>query len=198
MQISRCCVRDCEGLFGFVAHRRSACRRDVEAAMIEGRMLLQSLAHAAFAAGLVVFSTWPSYRPLPDDQALMRLSMSVSGNVVGECRIVPAPELSRLSPNMRTTEVCPRGRAPVRVELALDGRTVVDSVVPARGIARDGAAVIYRRIPVTAGEHRLEVRVDPDADRPGTIHERVQSLTLPAGTLLTIDFDLSRGGVVLR
>jgi len=166
--------------------------------MVERRLLVQGLAYAAFAAVLAAFSAWPPYRPLPDGEALVRLSMSVSGSLVGDCRIVTAPELSRLPPNMRSTEVCPRERAPVRFELAIDGRTQVDETVGPRGIARDGAAVIYRRIPLTAGEHRIAVRVDPDAGRPGVVHEMDRTLTLAPGALLTIDFDRNRGGVVLQ
>ncbi len=166
--------------------------------MIERRLILQGFAYVAFAAGLVAFSVWPTYRPLPADQALLRLTMNVSGNVVGECRIVTAPELSRLPPNMRSSEVCPRERAPVRFELALDGHSVLDATVAPRGIARDGAAVIYRRITVPAGEHSIAVRVDLDADRPGPVYERAQNMALSAGTLVTIDFDPGRGGIVVQ
>lgn len=166
--------------------------------MSDRSLMLQCGAYAAFAAGLVVFSVWPGYRPLPGGQALVRLSMRVSGDIVGACRTVAAPELSRLPPNMRSAEICPRERAPVRVELSLDGRSLVDETVAPRGLARDGAAVIYRRIAVAAGEHRIAVRVDPDATRPGIVHEAEQLLTLAPGALLTIDFDRSRGGVVLQ
>lgn len=166
--------------------------------MVDRRLLVQGLVYAAFAGAVAGFSAWPPYRPLPDGEALVRLSMSVSGSLVGDCRIVTAPELSRLPPNMRSTEVCPRERAPVRFELAIDGHTRVDETVGPRGVARDGAAVIYRRIPVTAGVHRIAVRVDPDAHRPGAVHEMERMLTLAPGALLTIDFDRNRGGVVLQ
>jgi hypothetical protein len=166
--------------------------------MPDRRLLLQGLAYAAFAAVLVLFSVWPVYRPLGEDEALLRLSMSVSGSIVGECRVVTASELSRLPPNMRSTEECPRERAPVRFELALDGHPLVDETVGPRGLARDGDAVIHRRISVAAGEHRVSVRVDPDAVRPGAVHQTERMLTLAPGALLTIDFDRSRGGVVLQ
>ncbi len=44
--------------------------------MIERRLILQGFAYVAFAAGLVAFSVWPTYRPLPADQALLRLTMT--------------------------------------------------------------------------------------------------------------------------
>jgi len=166
--------------------------------MADGRLAQQLVAYAAFVGTLVTFAGSPAHTHLEPDLALIRLSMRISGDIVGECRTVAAPELSRLPPNMRAAEVCPRERADVRVRLALDGTTVVDETLVPRGLARDGAAYIHRRIPVAAGEHRLAVRVDLDAARAGPTNETERSVRLAPGTLLTIDYDPSRGGVVMR
>ncbi len=145
--------------------------------------------YAAFGGLIVLFSHRPAVEPLPPGSALLQLSLTAEGARLAPCRARSEAELARLAPNMRAPLDCPRGRAPVRFTLALDGRVLVDESVPPSGFARDGASTIYRRIAVPAGAHRLRVTVGGA--------EREQGVALGAGRVLSIDYDPHRGGIVL-
>lgn len=162
------------------------------------RWILQAALYALFAAAVAVFSRWPEYRPLEPGQALLRLSLLHAGAPVQDCRRRTDDELRALPPQMRTPLDCPRERSPVRVQVELDGRLVVDETFPPGGLARDGAAAAYRRLAVPAGAHTLQVRINDDARRSDFPHRREQAIELAAGQVLLIDFDPRRGGVILQ
>ena len=158
---------------------------------------LQALLYGAFAASLGYFSTSPAFEPLPAGHALIRVSLNHAGQRKEACRTRTPGELAKLAPNMRALEDCPRERAPVRVKVDLDGRSVADIVAPPAGLSRDGASVAYRRIPVPAGAHALRVSFADDA--AGTF-DRVleEEVRLGPGRVLVIDFEPGKGGILLR
>jgi hypothetical protein len=150
------------------------------------------------AAGLAYCSASPTYQQLPPGSALLRLSMTIPGALVGECRLRTADELERLAPNMRDPKLCPRERAGVNVQLEVDGITRVDEALAPRGLARDGEAALYRRILVPAGAHRITARVNDDARQTRFAYVGEASIDLAPGAVLTIDFDRKAGRVVFR
>jgi hypothetical protein len=158
---------------------------------------LQAVLYGAFAATLGYLSTSPAFEPLPPGHALIRLSLNHAGNRKFACRTRSPEELAKLAPNMRSTQDCPRERAPVRVQVDLDGRRVADIVALPAGLSRDGASVAYRRLPVPAGTHRL--RVSFADDTAGTFDRvREEDVRLEPGRVLVIDFEPGKGGIILR
>ena len=145
--------------------------------------------YAAFGGLIVLFSHRPAVEPLAPGSALLQLSVSAAGARLAPCRRRSEAELAKLAPSMRVPLDCPRGRAPVRFTLALDGRVLVNESVPPSGFARDGASTIYRRVAVPAGRHLLRVTVGGA--------EREEGIELGAGRVLSIDYDPHRGGIVL-
>ncbi|WP_284617903.1 hypothetical protein [Aquabacterium humicola] len=158
----------------------------------------QGLLYGAFAAAVGVFSHWPVYHPLPPDTALVKLSFVHAGQPAGACRRLSAEELARRPPNMRAPVECPRGRAPVVVELDIDGRNQVSAEVPASGLAHDGASALYRRLVVPAGERLLAVRLRDDGRAEGFGHVLERRVTLAPSQVLVIDFDAERGGLIVQ
>jgi hypothetical protein len=158
---------------------------------------LQAVLYGAFAATLGYFSTAPAFEPLPTGHALIRLSLNHAGQRKVACRTRTAEELAKLAPNMRAAEDCSRERAPVRVKVDLDGRSVADIVAQPAGLSRDGASVAYRRLPVPAGTHRVRVSLADDA--AGTFDRvREEEVRLEPGRVLVIDFEPGKGGIILR
>lgn len=157
------------------------------------RFLAQALLYVPFMALIGYFSTSPPYQHLAPDQALIRLSLAHAAQRIGECRERTPEELAKLSPNMRAPLVCPRERAPLSIELEIDGKLLYRATVPPSGFARDGAATVYRRIPVAAGSHRIAVRLN-DRVAPGFNYEREAMLELKAGRVLVIDFNAAHDG----
>jgi hypothetical protein len=157
------------------------------------RYLAQALLYVPLMAIIGYFSTAPTYHHLAPGQALIRLSISHAAQRKAECRERTAEELAKLSPNMRAPLVCPRERAPVTVELDLDGQRVVQAVAPPSGLTRDGASTIYRRLPVAAGTHHIVARLK---DHVGSDFNYVRQadLELRPGRVLVVDFHAAKGG----
>jgi hypothetical protein len=158
---------------------------------------LQAVCYAAFMAVVGYFSTSPAYIHLSAGDALVKLSFQHAGQRKVACRERTAEELAKLAPNMRAPEVCERERAPVTVEIEMDGKPLFAAVAPPTGLSRDGASTVYRRVAVPAGEHRFVARLKDTVNGDfGFVGDR--SIDLKPGRVLVIDFDAKEGGWVFR
>jgi hypothetical protein len=158
---------------------------------------LQALCYAAFVTVVGYFSTSPSYVHLSPRDALVKLSFQHAGQRKAACRERSAEELAKLAPNMRAAQVCERERAPVTVEVEMDGKPLFSVVAPPSGLSRDGASTVYRRATVPAGEHRFGARLkDTVAGEFTFVGDR--AIDLRPGRVLVIDFDAKEGGWVFR
>lgn len=158
----------------------------------------QILLYGAFAAAIAVFSSWPAYRHLPEDHALIRLSMVHHARRVHECEAISAEELAALPPNMRAPMRCPRERAPVTVEIDIDGALAYRETVSPTGLSGDGPASLYRRLTVPAGVHHLAVRLRDSVRSDGFDFEQNGFVDLAPARILVVDFDAEKGGITLR
>lgn len=147
----------------------------------------QGLAYALFVLVIGYFSTSPAYTHMPADQALVKLSFSHAAQRKSACRERTDAEMAKLPLNMRIRKDCPRERSNVVVELEMDGKQLYHVVLSPPGLSHDGAASIYRRLPVPAGTHRfvarLKDKVEGDFD-----FAREETVTLAAGRVMVIDF----------
>ena len=164
--------------------------------------MIKTIASAAcfalFAAVIGVFSVAPAYRHLDDGQALIRLSISHAGQLIGACHKRSEAELQKLSRNMRALQDCPRARSPVMIEVELDGKVLYHELIQPSGLAHDGASSAYRRFALTAGEHRLAVRLNDTTRNAGFDYERSETVHLQPAQVLVIDFDRQKGGVLIK
>lgn len=161
------------------------------------RIAGQVLAWAAFAAVIGVFSTWPAYRQLSPDNALVKLSFSHGAQRKLECRERSEAELARLAPNMRAKLDCPRERANVLVELDMDGRPLYRLEARPSGLRGDGPSVAYRRLEIPAGRHHFRARLSDTADGVFN-HTGEATVELAPGAVLVVDFVASTGGFKFR
>jgi len=161
------------------------------------RFAAQLALYAPLMAILAYFSTEPRFSVVAPDEALLRVSFIHTTQRREACRERSAEELAKLAPNMRAALDCPRERSPLLVELELDGHTVLSREVRPSGLRHDGNAVVYQRMALPAGRHRIVARLRdrPDGDFNYTKDETVQ---LTAGRVLVIDFNASQGGFVWR
>lgn len=159
------------------------------------RYALQALAYGAFAAMLGYFSTSPSYRLRGDNEAVIKLSFSHSAQLMQPCRERSASELAKLAPNMRSKMDCQRERAVVSVELDMDGKALYRIDTPPTGLHKDGAATVYRRLKIPAGQHQFHARLADGPDRAFNFVHDV-GIDLAPGQVVVIDFSASSGGFV--
>lgn len=158
----------------------------------------QALLYAAFAAAIGVFSHWPSYRQLAPGMALVKLSLVHHGQHLGACVELTPEELAKLPPNMRAPTRCPRERAPVVAEVDIDGVTAIRRSAAPAGLSRDGASVLYERLQVPIGRHRIGVRLRDRAGEAGFDYSFEQEVDLAEAEILVVDFDAEKREIVLR
>ena len=165
--------------------------------MIVLRLLAQLLLYVPLMVLIGYFSTSPRFAVIGEDQALVRVSLIHAAERKQECRRRTPEELAKLPPNMRAALDCPRERAPLTVELEIDGAVVFSRSVPPAGFKRDGAASLYHRLPVAAGRHRVVARLRDRAEGPFN-YVREETLELAPGAALLIDFVAAKGGFDFR
>lgn len=161
------------------------------------RVVAQLALYLPLMALIGTFSTWPPFTEVRPDQALLRLSFIHAAERLHPCRTRSAAELAKLPPNMRAPLDCPRERAPIRIELALDGKVLLERELAPAGLRHDGAATAYFRLVVPAGRHHIAVRMQDRAEG-GYNHQREENLELAPGSALVIDFHPAEGGFVFR
>ena len=161
------------------------------------RFIAQLALYVPLVALIGWFSSRPAFDVMASDQALLRVSFVHGAERKQPCRQRTAEELAKLAPNMRAALDCPRERAVVKVEVEVDGKTVLSRELPPTGLQKDGAVALSYRQPVAAGRHRVVARMLDRAEGPfNYVAER--TLDLAPGAMLIIDFSTEHGGFVFR
>ncbi|MCF8199746.1 MAG: hypothetical protein K9J42_13335 [Sulfuritalea sp.] len=161
-------------------------------AAIVGQIIL----YGAFAAFIGYFATSPTYQQIPDDVALIKLSMSHLGG--RECRKRTPEELAALPPNMRAPMLCPRGRSDIKLVLELDGKPMFETMMHPTGLSGDGISTVYKRFEVKAGTYQLSAKMNDNLINPGFNHVKEAKVTLKPAQVLVIDFNPDKGGLFFQ
>lgn len=156
----------------------------------------QGILYGAFAAFVGYFATSPTYQQIPDDVALIKLSISHLGD--RECRKRTPEELQKLPPNMRAPMQCPRERSDINLEVDLDGQPAFRTVMHPTGLYKDGVSTVYKRFEVKAGKHQLAVRMNDNLVKPGFNFVKEEEITLKPAQVLVIDFNPDKGGLFFK
>lgn len=155
-----------------------------------------TLAMILLITGAAAISAWPSYRATPEGSGMLKLSLSHGG--ARNCRPLTEAELAKLPPNMRRKEKCERGRLPVYVAMAVDGKLVYSVELPPGGLAGDGPSRVYQKFVLPAGTHDVVVQLRDTARAEGFDFESSRSIDIAAGQNYVIDFNPDAGGFVFN
>lgn len=150
----------------------------------------------ALVLATAALSAWPVWQSLPPGIALLRLSFTHSG--ARSCRERSAEELANLPANMRSSQICDRRRAPVRVEMDIDGQPVIAVDLPPSGLAGSGPSRIYRRVELPAGSHHIDLRMRDDPAAADFTQTAAFDVRLAPAQSLAIDFDETVGAFYLH
>jgi len=151
-----------------------------------------------FIVVLMVFSNSPPYKHFSDDKALIKISISHSGQIKGECHKRTAEELARLSPNMRVDMDCPRERSVIQLELDLDGKPIFADAMQPTGIKRDGSTSAYYTLTVPSGKYKLAARLKDHINLKEFNYVKQMDVVLAPAQVFTIDFEAQEGGFIFR
>jgi coenzyme F420-reducing hydrogenase delta subunit len=92
------------------------------------------------------------------------ISLKHPGATSESCRDLTEEELAATPIHMRKARVCERLRSPVRLRVAIDGITALQTSVAPSGIWGDGNSVTVERIPVEPGDHLVSLAIGETAD----------------------------------
>ncbi|MDH3195496.1 MAG: hypothetical protein OEL78_04195 [Hyphomicrobiales bacterium] len=145
-----------------------------------------------------VLSNAPTYRTIPPQTGVLKLSFSHGADRHAACRKLTAEEIAALPANMRRTEICPRRRPPVDVELIVDGALLFRQTLPPSGIAGDGPSRIYKKFVLAAGKHTIAVALSDNPEAAGFEYDEFRLVDLAAGQNLVIDFSPTNGGFIFQ
>jgi len=137
--------------------------------------------------GTAALSAWPAWQSLPEDQALLRVSFTASG--ARRCRPRTSEELAALPRNMRQVEVCERRRAPVQIELELNGQVLLSEILWPSGLAGSGPSRIYRRFELPADDYDIQLRLRTDPETAEFASTARRKISLRPGESVAIDYD---------
>jgi hypothetical protein len=157
------------------------------------RFAAQLALYAPLMAILAYFSTEPRFSVVVPGEALVRVSFIHATQRRQACRERTPEELAKLAPNMRAALDCPRERSPLLVEVELDGRLVLRREGQPSGLRRDGNAVVYERMALPAGRHRVVARLRDRAEGDFNFMKD-ETVELAGGQTLIIDFNAAKGG----
>ena len=162
------------------------------------RYPLQALNYFLFMLVVWYFSAAPPYTQLTPEQAVITVAFAHAGERREACRELSPEELAKLPPNMRAPMDCPRERSPVSVELLVDGETVIEQVSVAPGLYDDLGVDVYRSAKVTAGEHRLVIRMNDNVRVEGPTHVHEETVRLEPAQLLVVNFNSDIGKFFIK
>jgi ferredoxin/coenzyme F420-reducing hydrogenase delta subunit len=163
-----------------------------------GILSRQAIAYGVFAVLVGLFSIWPRYRLIGDDEAMISLTFSHAGQRVEPCRRLSQDELMKLPPNMRKPNECPRERHPVVVTFSVDGEVLYSESKSPSGIWNDGVSTVYKRMPVKAGEHDLFIGMHESGPGEDFDFQRRELMTLEAGQHVVVEFDITQQQFIIR
>jgi ferredoxin/coenzyme F420-reducing hydrogenase delta subunit len=156
----------------------------------------QGVVLGTLAVATGAFASWPQWRQLAPDEAVLRLSFSHAARPKVECKALTIDELAELKPNMRRQVDCPRERWPVIVELERDGRLLYRGSHEPAGLWSDGPSTVFQGFKVPAGDQTLTVRLRDSGRREGFDFERTARVSLEPGQNLVVQFRTGEGFII--
>ncbi len=150
------------------------------------------------ATELEISEIQPSYRQIGEDQAVVTMAFSHAGKTVEPCRRRTPEELAKLPPNMRKPMECSRELSPLRVELLLDGKVILQKTAEPPGLYKDRVVYLFLKAIVSAGKHHVDVRMNDSVRVEGFNHTHAEDVDLAPGKILFIDFKEEQGGVIFK
>lgn len=148
---------------------------------------IQLLAWVLLGALIVAFADGPSFDPLPAEHGRLTLAVAHLSERVEPCRQLSEAERMELPPTRRVTEVCERARIPVKVELVINGRTLVAQEFQPSGFHADGRIFLVQRWALPVGNYRAELTLTgPTAE---TSRQEVFEFSLSSGANAVVDIE---------
>ena len=137
------------------------------------------------------FSNLP-YRTPHSPAPELVVSFNHHGAIV-DARKLTKDELAKRLPHMRAQVNVTRERVPVRLRVQVDGQTVHDSSYQSKGLSHDGPSMAVVRLPVTPGQHTVQVELADTADAEVWTRRWTETVAFQENHLRVVLFETKAG-----
>lgn len=151
------------------------------------RIQVQLLAWSLLGLLIAAFADGPSFNPLPAGHGRLTLAVAHLSERIEPCRQLSERERMELPPTRRVTEVCERARVPVKIELIVNGRTLLARAFEPSGLHDDGRVYLVEAWPLPAGHYRAELTLTGRTEE--TSRHEVFEFFLPPETNAVVDIE---------
>lgn len=148
--------------------------------MKPAHIAIQLLVWAVLGLVVLALADGPSFDPLPAEHGQLTLAVAHLSERVEPCRQLSEAERMDLPPTRRVSEVCERARVPVRIELVVNGRTLLARKFQPSGFHDDGRIYLVEAWPLPAGDYRAELTLTGRTE--DSSHHEIFEFTLSART----------------
>lgn len=148
---------------------------------------IQLLAWSLLGLLIVAFADGPPFNPLPADYGRLTLAVAHLSERGHPCRQLSERERMELPPTRRVTEVCERARVPVKIELVVNGRTLLAGAFEPSGLHDDGRVYLVESWLLPAGRYRAELTLTGRTQE--TSRHEVFEFFLPPDTNAVVDIE---------
>jgi len=138
-----------------------------------------------------LFSNLP-YRTPHSPAPELVVSFNHHGAIL-DARKLTKEELAKRLPHMRAQVNVTRERVPVRLRVQVDGQTIHDSSYQSKGLSHDGPSMAVVRLPMTPGQHTVQVELADTADAEAWTQRWTETVTFPENHLRVVLFDTKAG-----
>ncbi|MFQ5569760.1 MAG: hydrogenase iron-sulfur subunit [Rhodothermales bacterium] len=143
-------------------------------------------------AGLTFGLSDAPYVSPPVTQGELVVSFKHAGEVI-ETNGDEAADQADLLPHMRRTVKVERVRSPVRMKIIVDGEEVVHRAYEPGGLFDDGNSIAVETIPVSEGNHRVQVQIGDTADPEEWTFIEAKTVSFTVAERRVILFDRGSG-----
>lgn len=121
------------------------------------------------------------------------VSFKHAGRTGEHCRKLTDEDKAKLPPHMRTNEICERGRASVRLRVAVDGAVRLERAYVPKGLRGDGPSIAVEHVALTPGSHTITVAIGDSHDPNEWTHRHEQSINVAEHGRVVVLFDKNTG-----
>lgn len=157
------------------------------------RRAMEILLLAGLALVLGYFAERPRYAYTAPNVAVVQVNFVHAAERLIPCKRPTREELRSQPANRLQQLVCPRGRAPVRLKVDIDGVTRIERRIEPAGFYDDGPAIAHMKFEVPLGRHEVTLQLGDSRDGEGYDYRSDLTVDMTARQNLAIDFDADRG-----
>ena len=137
------------------------------------------------------------YQVYPPNVGQLKIAVAHGGEFREAAPALSPQQMTRLPQGVTPEQVLGAARFPVALRVNVDGETRLNETFPPTGLRQDGLSYALQEMPLSPGDHRVEITMD-DRGAPPTRSVFSGTINISAGQVRVLIFDARSQMFVLR